>query len=309
MAYNLIKIAKELNLSTSKIIEYLTSKGIEVGKKPIAKISDDIRKLLLQKFSNVMVDKEKPKALKKDTKRKKEIIKEKEKEVVLSIYKELGKKNIINYINSEFYESKMLYKLFEYLQTDEVEKKIENTLLQLYSKVAREKRLHPLEELVMKWNKNNNYILKRRKIFDFNAFNNMKEKRRENINKIKINSLTLDELREELQFDENEFSKILQAYGIENKPKVPIGKENCEKLNKMIVKRQKELEKEMIISEKEKKIQDQQENEKRKKKKLKEKNIISENQIHKKERDIDSIKRNSISTKSSVYPIYTPMKG
>ena len=37
MAYNLFKIAKELNVATSTIVEYLTSKGIEVENKPIAK--------------------------------------------------------------------------------------------------------------------------------------------------------------------------------------------------------------------------------------------------------------------------------
>ncbi|MGE5357110.1 MAG: translation initiation factor IF-2 [Deltaproteobacteria bacterium] len=72
MAYNLFKIAKELNVATSTIVEYLTSKGIEVENKPIAKISDEVHDLLLQKFSNAMVEKEKAEALLEERKRRKE---------------------------------------------------------------------------------------------------------------------------------------------------------------------------------------------------------------------------------------------
>jgi translation initiation factor IF-2 len=72
MAYNLFKIAKELNVATSTIVEYLTSRGIEVENKPIAKISDEVHELLLQKFSNAMVEKEKAEALLEERKRRKE---------------------------------------------------------------------------------------------------------------------------------------------------------------------------------------------------------------------------------------------
>jgi translation initiation factor IF-2 len=72
MAYNLFKIAKELNVATSTIVEYLTSKGIEVENKPIAKISDEVHNLLLEKFSNAMVEKEKAEALLEERKRRKE---------------------------------------------------------------------------------------------------------------------------------------------------------------------------------------------------------------------------------------------
>ena len=72
MAYNLFKIAKELNVATSTIVEYLTSKGIEVENKPIAKISDEVHTLLLEKFSNAMVEKEKAEALLEERKRRKE---------------------------------------------------------------------------------------------------------------------------------------------------------------------------------------------------------------------------------------------
>lgn len=79
MAYNLFKIAKELNVATSTIVEYLTSKGIEVENKPIAKISDEVHTLLLEKFSNAMDEKEKAEALLEERKRRKETLSEKEK--------------------------------------------------------------------------------------------------------------------------------------------------------------------------------------------------------------------------------------
>lgn len=79
MAYNLFKIAKELNVATSTIVEYLTSKGIEVENKPIAKISDEVHTLLLEKFSNAMDEKEKAEALLEERKRRKETLTEKEK--------------------------------------------------------------------------------------------------------------------------------------------------------------------------------------------------------------------------------------
>jgi translation initiation factor IF-2 len=79
MAYNLFKIAKELNVATSTIVEYLTSKGIEVENKPIAKISDEVHTLLLEKFSNAMDEKEKAEALLEERKRRKETLLEKEK--------------------------------------------------------------------------------------------------------------------------------------------------------------------------------------------------------------------------------------
>ena len=72
MAYNLFKIAKELNVATSTIVEYLTSRGIEVENKPIAKISDEVHNLLLEKFSSAMDEKEKAEALLEERKRRKE---------------------------------------------------------------------------------------------------------------------------------------------------------------------------------------------------------------------------------------------
>lgn len=72
MAYTLIKIAKELNVATSTIVEYLATKGVEIENKPIAKISDEVHALLLEKFSNSMAEKEKAEALLEERKRRKE---------------------------------------------------------------------------------------------------------------------------------------------------------------------------------------------------------------------------------------------
>jgi translation initiation factor IF-2 len=71
--YTLIKIAKELNVATSTIIEFLASKGIEIQNKPIAKISDEVHDLLLDRFSSAMAEKEKAEALLDERKRRKEL--------------------------------------------------------------------------------------------------------------------------------------------------------------------------------------------------------------------------------------------
>ena len=59
MAKRLVKIAKELNVGTSTIVEYLSTNGYTVENKPTAKIEDDMYALLLKEFSNSMEEKEK----------------------------------------------------------------------------------------------------------------------------------------------------------------------------------------------------------------------------------------------------------
>ena len=58
MAQRLVKIAKELNVGTSTIVEFLTEKGFEIDNKPTSKVSDDMYQALVQKFSNSMAVKE-----------------------------------------------------------------------------------------------------------------------------------------------------------------------------------------------------------------------------------------------------------
>ncbi len=59
MAQRLVKIAKELNVGTSTIVEYLAKGGHVIENKPTAKVSDDMYELLLKEFSNSMAVKEK----------------------------------------------------------------------------------------------------------------------------------------------------------------------------------------------------------------------------------------------------------
>ncbi len=55
----LFTIAKELNVATSTIVEFLNHSGFEVENKPIAKISDEMYDLLLKEFSSAIDEKEK----------------------------------------------------------------------------------------------------------------------------------------------------------------------------------------------------------------------------------------------------------
>jgi len=59
MAQRLVKIAKELNVGTSTIVEFLASEGHIVENKPTAKIDDELYQLLLKEYSNSMEEKEK----------------------------------------------------------------------------------------------------------------------------------------------------------------------------------------------------------------------------------------------------------
>ncbi len=59
MAVRLVKIAKELNVGTATIVDFLVGSGFEIENKPTSKISDDMHDALLKEFSNSMAVKEK----------------------------------------------------------------------------------------------------------------------------------------------------------------------------------------------------------------------------------------------------------
>ena len=59
MAIRLIKLAKELNVGTSTIVDYLTENGYEIQNKPTAKVSEEMHTVLLKEFGDSMAEKEK----------------------------------------------------------------------------------------------------------------------------------------------------------------------------------------------------------------------------------------------------------
>lgn len=59
MAVRLVKIAKELNVGTATIVDFLVGNGFEIENKPTSKISDEMHDALLKEFSNSMAVKEK----------------------------------------------------------------------------------------------------------------------------------------------------------------------------------------------------------------------------------------------------------
>ena len=59
MAKRLIKIAKELNVGTSTIVEYLVNNGFEIDNKPTAQVSDEMYDKLIKEFQGSVVIKEK----------------------------------------------------------------------------------------------------------------------------------------------------------------------------------------------------------------------------------------------------------
>ncbi len=59
MSQRLVKIAKELNVGTSTIVDFLTGRGFEIDNKPTSKVSDEMYSELLKEFSNSMAIKEK----------------------------------------------------------------------------------------------------------------------------------------------------------------------------------------------------------------------------------------------------------
>ena len=58
-AIRLVKIAKELNVGTSTIVDFLKGKGYDIDNKPTSKISDEMHAELLKEFSDSMAAKEK----------------------------------------------------------------------------------------------------------------------------------------------------------------------------------------------------------------------------------------------------------
>ncbi len=58
MSQRLVKVAKELNVGTDSIVEYLAEKGFTIEAKPSTKISDEMHDLLLQEFSGSIAIKE-----------------------------------------------------------------------------------------------------------------------------------------------------------------------------------------------------------------------------------------------------------
>jgi len=59
MAGRLVKIAKELNVGTATIVDFLSQNGFEIENKPTSKLSDEMHNALLKEFSNSMAVKEK----------------------------------------------------------------------------------------------------------------------------------------------------------------------------------------------------------------------------------------------------------
>ena len=58
MSQRLVKVAKELNVGTDSIVEYLSKKGFVIEAKPTSMITDEMHNLLLQEFSTSMAIKE-----------------------------------------------------------------------------------------------------------------------------------------------------------------------------------------------------------------------------------------------------------
>ncbi|MGB3545925.1 MAG: translation initiation factor IF-2, partial [Saprospiraceae bacterium] len=59
MNKRLVKVAKELNVGTASIVDFLTSKGYEIDNKPIAKVTPEMQDVLREEFSRSASIKEK----------------------------------------------------------------------------------------------------------------------------------------------------------------------------------------------------------------------------------------------------------
>ncbi len=59
MSKRLVKVAKELNVGTSTIVEYLINNGFDIDNKPTAKVTDEMYSKLLEEFSNSKEEKSK----------------------------------------------------------------------------------------------------------------------------------------------------------------------------------------------------------------------------------------------------------
>ncbi|MBK8041358.1 MAG: hypothetical protein IPK21_01090 [Haliscomenobacter sp.] len=58
MTKSLVKIAKELNVGTTTIVEFLNNSGFDIDNKPNAKITDEMYARLLKEFQRSIDDKE-----------------------------------------------------------------------------------------------------------------------------------------------------------------------------------------------------------------------------------------------------------
>ena len=58
MAKRLVKIAKELNVGTTTIVEHLVKSGFDIENKPTAKVSDEMEQELLKEFQKSIAIKE-----------------------------------------------------------------------------------------------------------------------------------------------------------------------------------------------------------------------------------------------------------
>jgi translation initiation factor IF-2 len=63
MAKRLVQVAKELNVGTATIVEFLTHNGVEIENKPTAKISEEMEAKLLKEFQKSVAIKEKADSL------------------------------------------------------------------------------------------------------------------------------------------------------------------------------------------------------------------------------------------------------
>src|SRR6188768_1236548 len=54
MSQRLVKVAKELNVGTDSIVDYLSKKGYAIDAKPTSMITDEMHNLLLAEFSSNM---------------------------------------------------------------------------------------------------------------------------------------------------------------------------------------------------------------------------------------------------------------
>ncbi len=79
MSKRLVKVAKELNVGTKTIVEFLNEKGFEVSNKPTAKVSDEMYEVLAVKFKGSIALKEKANKISIGANRKKEEEKKKTK--------------------------------------------------------------------------------------------------------------------------------------------------------------------------------------------------------------------------------------
>jgi translation initiation factor IF-2 len=67
MSKQLIKVAKELNVATSTIVEFLSDKGFEIDNKPNARLNADMVEQVHQEFAKALSDKKKANALEFNT--------------------------------------------------------------------------------------------------------------------------------------------------------------------------------------------------------------------------------------------------